>query len=539
MGNNNSSIKYKLPQTSPEQLEKLHIEFDKYDKNGNHLLEQDELELFLSDNIPDLLQFSRIIMDMFGSGKKDKITFENFQVFYNSLKLIGNNERDQSSLPMLIFSKLDKNNNYYISYKEIKYLLNILRPNKSKDKVTKKEAKKIIHDQKPAREEWGFSRDEFIKFFDSYISVPTEEESEMKSNSIPKIIAVGFNKHYQIGENPKPFQPKSLNLIGGPEWTCIAAGKYHTVIITGNKIVYGIGQNKDYQLGGSNEKEFKEATPLAITDKTVIWATCGETFTVYLTDDGKLIFCGPVCSIINKENPVPFIINSKSKKKFVYVSACSNKFCAIDSNGKIYIFGNDPRQRPIINKLSVPAYDVACGYSNISGKFYAIAVTVAGQAYGFEGLNNGLHHFSPIQQLAGVHVRRVYGYSKHLAVLTDKGQILTYGNGTYGQCGNGTNEGNASFKMIKCKENLIFSDVALGENHSIFITKDGETFSCGDNNYFQLGMGITKKPILDPTSTCLTVGKAVGAACGANHTLILVDSKRIQHSGMLYFGIKQ
>lgn len=538
MGNGNSAEISKSQQTNPEQIEKLRVEFDNYDNNGNHLLEIDELEQFLTDHMPELVRFSRVIMNLFGTGKKGTITFDMFQVFYQSLQYIGVNESDPSSLPMLIFSKLDSDNNYYISSKEIEYLFNLLRPKKSKEKFTKKDARKLIHEQNPAREDWGLSRDEFIKLFDSFIS-SHEEAPEFNPSSIPQILAVGLNRQHQIGENPKPSQPIKLELVGSQDWLAMAAGETHTVIITGNSIVYGIGSNKQFQLGG-DQAEYTVPTPLMIYSQNFTWATCGDSFTIYLTNDGKLIFCGPACRIINKAFPKPYVIESDDKKKpFVYVSACSSRFCAIDSSGAIYIYSSDPRQRPLKHTLQIPAYDVACGYSNISGKFYAIAVTVSGQAFGFEGLNNDLHHFAPIQQLSGVQAKRVFGHSKHLALLTENGKVWTYGNGASGQCGNGSNESNNSFKLLRCNENLIFSDVALGENHSIFITKDGEAFSCGDNKHFQLCLGMTKKPTLDPTPSNLVLGKAVGAACGSNHTLILTDSRRIQHPGMAAFGIKQ
>ena len=537
MGNNSSSVRFKQPQIDEEQQKKLMDEFNNYDTNGNHYLEKEELEAFLTEYMPDLNKFSRMIMNLFGTGKNDSISFDMFLIFYKSLQFIGNNEQDPSSLPMLIFSKLDKNNNYYISYKEIKYLLNLLQPENSKEKVTKKEAKRIIHDLNPAREEWGLSRDEFIELFDSYISKQTEEnESDSYSNS--HIVVVGLNKQHQIGEISIPTHPTKLDVLGGPEWRCIAAGDSHTVFITSGNVVYGLGSNEQYQLGGT-EKILVKPTPLLISVKVIIWAACGESFTVFLTNDGKLIYCGSSCLSINKTNPKPYIINAKSNKKFVYVSACSKKFCAIDSKGKIFIFESDPRERPLINKLSAPAYDVACSYSSISGKFCAVAVSITGKAYGFDGLNNNLHHFSPIEQLSGIQVKKVYGHSNHLAILTDKGQIMTYGKGTQGECGNGTKEGNTTFKLIKVRENVEFVDAALGENHSIFITKDGDTFSCGNNDHYQLGLGVTDKPIFEPTRSKLVVGKAVGAICGSNHTLILINSKPIQHPGMDSFGIKQ
>ena len=142
--------------------------------------------------MPDLVQFSRVIMHIFGTGKKGTISFDNFKRFYQSLETIGVNERDPSSLPMIIFSKLDANNNYYISSKELEYLLHLLQPKKSKDKPSKKDAKKLIHEQNPAREEWGLSRDEFIRFFDSYISSATDDfDFNFTPITMPEVIGAG------------------------------------------------------------------------------------------------------------------------------------------------------------------------------------------------------------------------------------------------------------------------------------------------------------------------------------------------------------
>lgn len=537
MGINSSTGKCKIALITPEQMEKLRDDFNKYDANGNHVLERNELDSFLSDRMPDLLPFSRVIMHVFGSGKKGTISFDKFKLFYQSLQKIGVNEKDPTSLPMLIFAKLDANNNYYISSKELEYLLHLLQPKKSKNKPSKKDAKKLIHEQNPSREEWGLSRDEFIKFFDNYISSPSEK-FEYIPTSIPQIMGGGYNKYHQIGENPKPSQPTKLYTVGGSQYICISAGESHTVIITEDHIVYGLGSNEKYQLGGDGS-EYTTPTLLSISVKNIVWATCGESFTVFITEEGRLVFCGPVCIDINPSNPRPYEIESKKKKKFVYASACSTKFCAIDLSGYIYVYNHDPRERPFVHKLSIPVYDVACGYSHISGKFYAIAVTVSGEAYGLDALNGDLHHFSRIHELSGIRVKRVYGYSNHLAVLTSNGQIMTCGCGNKGQCGNGNNESSSTFQLIKCKENLVFTDAAVGESHSVFITQDGQVYSCGDNSHFQLLLGMTKVPIFEPTQSNLIHGRAVAAACGSYHTIIVVDAKKIQHPGMTIFGIDQ
>lgn len=81
------------------------------------------------------------------------------------------------------------------SSKELESLLHLLQPKKSKDKPSKKDAKKLIHDQNPAREERGLSRDEFIKFFDNYISSP-DFDYELSSRTISQVYCVGLNRNH-------------------------------------------------------------------------------------------------------------------------------------------------------------------------------------------------------------------------------------------------------------------------------------------------------------------------------------------------------
>ena len=210
----------------------------------------------------------------------------------------------------------------------------------------------------------------------------------------------------------------------------------------------------------------------------------------------------------------------------------------MDELGRVYLFTSDPRQSPTRLELPLPAYDIACGISSISCKFFVIAVTVDGKSYGYAALNNDLHHFALIKALTNIPVTRVYGYANHIAALTKDGKVLIYGNGGSGQCGNGTNHGNDVFKPIKADPELEFVDIGLGENHSIFITKEGLVYSCGDNQHYQLCLGVTKKPILELTPTPLIKGKAVAVACGSSHSLVLINAQKIIHPGMKSFGIK-
>ncbi|OHT00946.1 hypothetical protein TRFO_32202 [Tritrichomonas foetus] len=522
---------------SPEELEKLQKEFNEYDDNHNNLLERRELEAFLSNQMPELVRFSRVIMDLFGTGKKGTITFDNFKIFYLSLQKVGIDESDPMSLPMLIFSKLDKDNSYYISAKEIKHLWKLLRPKHSKKKVTLKEVEEVIKKQHPAREKWGLSRDEFIRLFDSFLTTAPTIAEEVP-DSLPKIYGGGQNKMHQVGTIPKASVPDIIETATASNLKCICAGDSHTVIIDERCIVYGLGSNKLFQIGGP-ETEYPQPTIIMVHTKNLVWAAAGENFTVYLDEEGKILYCGQICKSVSDNEVKPIIINPEKQSQYVYLAASTTRFAAIDTLGRISIFTSDPRQQPSRCTLPKPAYDVACGCTNFTNKFFAIAITVDGQLYGYEALNKELHHFAPIPQLNNIPVLKVFGYSHHAAVLTTDGRVMMYGCGNCGQCGNGHKGNNDVFKQVKGNLNSVFVDCAVGEEHSLFLNKEGQIFSCGNNQFFQLMIGKTKDVVLNLTPTPLIKGKAVSVACGSNHSLTLVDAKKIKHPGMTAFGLNQ
>lgn len=76
------------------------------------------------------------------------------------------------------------------------------------------------------------------------------------------------------------------------------------------------------------------------------------------------------------------------------------------------------------------------------------------------------------------------GYS-HSAAITENGDLYLWGDNTYGQLGNGTNED--SNIPIKIMNNV--EKVSLGYFHSAAITKNGDLYLWGHNSHGELGNG--------------------------------------------------
>ena len=62
-------------------------------------------------------------------------------------------------------------------------------------------------------------------------------------------------------------------------------------------------------------------------------------------------------------------------------------------------------------------------------------------------------------------------------------------------------------KTFGILQSKIITQVALGENHCVFLSRDGEVYSYGNNQYGQLGIGTLKDSLKEPTLVTALQGK--------------------------------
>ncbi|XP_037787011.1 E3 ubiquitin-protein ligase MYCBP2-like isoform X1 [Penaeus monodon] len=88
---------------------------------------------------------------------------------------------------------------------------------------------------------------------------------------------------------------------------------------------------------------------------------------------------------------------------------------------------------------------------------------------------------SPVVQVAcGLH---------HTVVLCANGETYTWGSNSYGQLGVGDLISRGSPIMVRLPPNVRVTQVAAGSNHTIFLTSNGQIYTCGDFQKGQLGRG--------------------------------------------------
>lgn len=69
----------------------------------------------------------------------------------------------------------------------------------------------------------------------------------------------------------------------------------------------------------------------------------------------------------------------------------------------------------------------------------------------------------------------------HSALITSEGHLYTWGNGSSGQLGHNDDKSYEEPKLIEffAKNNLEVQEVALGENHTVALTSDGDVWTFG------------------------------------------------------------
>ncbi|XP_015840693.1 probable E3 ubiquitin-protein ligase HERC4 isoform X2 [Tribolium castaneum] len=135
----------------------------------------------------------------------------------------------------------------------------------------------------------------------------------------------------------------------------------------------------------------------------------------------------------------------------------------------------------------------------------------------FAELVSGLDAYSIINVACG---------EMHSLALSRWGEVFSWGSDNYGQLGHqlgGTLQ--IVPKLIKSLAKYQVVQIAAGQRHSVALTNAGEIFVWGANDFGQLGLGTITPYESTPTTVCSLSGIPFALiACGANHTFAVSKS---------------
>lgn len=111
--------------------------------------------------------------------------------------------------------------------------------------------------------------------------------------------------------------------------------------------------------------------------------------------------------------------------------------------------------------------------------------------------------------------------------------MFSWGKNLFGQLGINTVQNQAVAVQLSTLRNRGVRYIACGDDFSVFLTLDGNVYTCGSGTYGQLGHGTMQTDMLPRAVLELMGTQCTQISCGGRHTLVLVPSR-----GRIYgFGL--
>ena len=311
----------------------------------------------------------------------------------------------------------------------------------------------------------------------------------------------------------------------------VVCGIQLTFILKNDGSVWACGFNSYGSVGlgdTTNRTTFTQVTTNINNDVKQI--ACGDIHTFILKNDGSVYSCGNngqgQLGLGNTTNRNIFVAHNFSNVKKIVFDG-SDEMLVMKSDGSIYD-GNGCKMD----------YQVACGYNHTfilknDGSLWSCGNNGQGQL----GLGDytDRNTFTQVTTNINNDVKQLAcGYS-HTFILKNDGSIWGWGNNAGGALGLGDNTNRNTFTQVTTNINNDVKEIACGDNRTFILKNDGSIWGCGYNYYGELGLGDTtsRNTFTKVTTNVNDIKQIVG---GGTHTFILKNDGSIWSCGKNDWG---
>ncbi|XP_076372479.1 X-linked retinitis pigmentosa GTPase regulator-like [Tachypleus tridentatus] len=346
----------------------------------------------------------------------------------------------------------------------------------------------------------------------------------------------------------------------------VACGDEHTALVTASGRLFTFGSNEWGQLGHGHTKLLHKPTCVkGLKQERVTLAACGKSHTLIATDGGVYGFGanGERQLGITSDQPTclePVHIKELDGVDIKMICAGAEHSMALTDRGAVLVWGGGDEGQlgltdvtdyvsPTELKLEASVICISTGY------YHSALVTEDGKLYTFgEGIGGklGLSEMhlkknSRPQSVSGIQGKVVWVScgGNHTVALTADGRSYSFGDGNNGQLGLGTKILDASTPQpVRGLEGLKIARASSGENHTAFLTETGQLYVCGDGRHGKLGLVEGDSEVLSnqffPTLITRFFGFQVQqVACGGCHTVVLaVRQDEVSLNGEGFINLK-
>lgn len=364
--------------------------------------------------------------------------------------------------------------------------------------------------------------------------------------------SIGDNTYGQLGNGNNVPSPNTLVAVRRNETDIfenireIKAGDKFTVIITNDKKVYTVGINDDNELGVENTQLLDRNLPKQnLNCSNMIFASAGDNHvtvvkedgTVYSWGNGKL---GQLGNRKNKNSITPvmvgdYIIRTNTNKVVLGVDAETIVEGYVDYfnifNNNVININYNSKDNSVAELTKPQSEEVTSGKIGIkiTGKKVGTTIVTANQV----GSGNvGVIQVEVIAKGETIEPNVITNGSHTISLRVD-GKVFTWGDNEYGQLGTGNTQNHDEPVEVNFPEGTIITQIAAGEYHNVALDKDGNVWTWGRNNYYQIG----KKGDKQVTPYKVTgLPKVIKIAAGSNNTMVITENNELYGWGFNAYG---
>ena len=373
--------------------------------------------------------------------------------------------------------------------------------------------------------------------------------------------AIGDNTYGQLsnGNNvpsetsPVAVRKDSENIFTGIKE--IKAGDKTTVIVTTDGKVYACGMNDNNELGIENKEILDVNTPQENKNiENVISANIGVNHVVAIKGNGEVYAFGygknGELGNRNDNNSItPVMVgNDIIRTNTNNVVLKVNQQTTIEGYVDYFnIFNNDIKNINYTSKDTSVATleDIQENHNNdetqneskkfkikLSGKKTGTTIVTANQ----ENTDNiGVIQVEVVPETENEITisPNVITNGSHTISLREDGKVFTWGDNTYGQLGNGTVITSDEPVEATFPEGTIITQIAAGENHNVALDSNGNVWTWGRNNKYQIGN--TRENQYTPYKVS-NLPKVIKIAAGNNNTMVITENNELYAWGLNAYG---
>eukprot|EP00300_Choanocystis_sp_HF-7_P018923 c20184_g1_i3.p1 GENE.c20184_g1_i3~~c20184_g1_i3.p1 ORF type:complete len:1273 (-),score=308.81 c20184_g1_i3:865-4638(-) len=278
--------------------------------------------------------------------------------------------------------------------------------------------------------------------------------------------------------------------IDGVRW--VSAGTDHAAIVTDDLQVYTWGKGMHGRLGHGTEKDELIPQPVAaLRDAHIVQVACGGMHTAALSVDGEVWVWGA------------------------------------GSDGQL----GHGRWHDVLQPLKLDLgghkiKQVALGYASsavltMSGHLFTWGNGEQGQLG--NGQKQNVNAPTPVD-FGDELIRYIAVGFKHMAALTEKGEVFTWGVGVDGQLGRGHRSGQSKPLRVDHLANIPIVHISAAKHHTAAVSESGHVYTWGKKEI--VGHGNTGKESSYPSNVELPE-RALSVHCGTEHTTVITENSTI------------